>query len=173
MVRTSTAVLLTAIMTLGGAVLVGCGGNMQLGETNGFDFSAYAGNWTGTWQSLDRSRQGAATVVVTLNQIAGTFTVDLDLEGEVFPGTDPAPVSFQGTYSDDGGAASAEDTSLGDLQLTVGSGGNIAGNFSRVPHAAVRRIDFGGRIMNGQLLIQFTAILADGGLAYGNVTLRK
>ena len=154
--------------------VLGCGSSITLGtDEDDFDATIYVGNWTGPWQSLLAGRQGTAVLLFRADQVAKTFEVTFDMDGEVLDGLDPPQVVFEGTYTTAGGAADVPGTAFGDVTMTIGRNGAFSGAFENVPHPDIDRINFTGSASANSITINFTVLLNGGGFVNGTMTLTR
>lgn len=158
---------LTLSLALG---LLGCnkGGG---GGSVAFDPAAFLGTWSGTWNNTTFSSSGAVTVVVT--ETAGTLTVNVDMDGGVFGGADPAAENFTATFSGTTATLTPQTSAVyGDVTATMNGNGqftirgqDIAGSVDRF----VLTGTWGATEIDGSVTITFDSAAT----AAGTATLTK
>lgn len=151
-------------------VLAGCGG---AGFLLPFDPAPLVGNYTGNWQNQTFSTTGGATMSLSTNSGAQTATMVLDLNGSVFGGADPAAVTMNGTYNDNGMTVTGTTTVFGQMTFSVNGAGVVSGSAPNVPGSTVDSMSFFGTISNSGANITYTLAMAGGGNATGTLTLTK
>jgi hypothetical protein len=118
----------------------GCGGATQpmVGgpSTDPLTVMAAAGNWTGNWNNVTYGSTGSSTASVTVDSANNKATFVLDLNGNVFGGTDPAAETFTGTYDDNSFTFSGPSNVFGLLTLTIKKDGTVTGS-ATPPRGAV------------------------------------
>jgi hypothetical protein len=113
-------------------------------------------------------------MVVTVDTIAQTSQVTLDLNGTVLGIGDPPPQTLNGTYTDSGTTITQSSLALGTFTVTVDAHGSITGsatNLVVVPQ--INRVDFAGTINATQVLVNYTITFTGGDTAVGTLTLNK
>jgi hypothetical protein len=133
-----------------------------------------AGNWTGTWRNTTFNTSGPVTLGVTVNTVAETFQMVLDIGGGVFGAGDPPSETFTGSYSEATGASlTRTSTLLGTVTATVTPAGVLTGTCTNIPNAGINRIDFTGTVTASTIAINYTVTFTGGGTAVGTMTLTK
>lgn len=142
--------------------------------TSGDLASQIAGSWGGGWLNNTFSSSGTATLAITTNTTAHTFSATLHLTGNVFGGSAPPDQTFSGSYSTSTGVSYSGHSSLfGDITFTVTPAGVINGVATNVPSANVSKVTFSGTASAHAITIDYTVNLKAGGTASGVVTLTK
>lgn len=89
-----------------------------------FDPTAFLGTWSGTWTNTTFSSTGAVSLVVAENGGVVTFTLDMD--GNVFGGSDPAAEDFTASFSGSTATLDAKTSTVyGDVTGTLNSNGSV------------------------------------------------
>lgn len=133
-----------------------------------------AGTWTGGWVNTTFGSNGSATMTISADTIAQTFSASLDLNGNVFGLGDPPAQSFSGPYTPAGGATiNATSDLFGTLSVTVSSTGQISGTATPAPGGAITKIDLTGTAAPGGITVNYTITFVGGSKAVGALTLTK
>ena len=132
-----------------------------------------AGNWAGTWKNNTFSTQGTETLAVTVDTVAQTMNVTLDLNGGVFAGSDPAPETLSTTYTLTGATFTKTSPVFGNISLTITPAGTLTGNATSVPGGTISRVDFTGTITPTLITVNYTITFTTTATATGTATFTK
>lgn len=134
-----------------------------------------AGDWSGTWDNASFDTQGPATMTVSVDTAAHTFSVLLTFGGNVFGGSPPPPQTFNGSYTPGGSGTFTQDSPFfGHVTLTIGADGSVTGSMTNLSDPGISRVDFTGAISSTQVNIDYTiSFSAGGGSAVGTVSMTK
>jgi hypothetical protein len=139
-----------------------------------FDPTDFEGMWRGTWFNNTFGSTDSAFLAITIDQGASTLEAVLDLDGNVFGGTDPDPVTLTGTYDNNGFSAVGTSPTYGDMFLSGDANGNISGRMPNVPNPGIDSTTLSGTYTETKIdltyLVYFTA---GGGTADGVINLIK
>ena len=111
---------------------------------------SYAGTWIGSWTNTTFGSSGPASLVITVNEQAGTMQFTLDLGGNVFDGGDPPASVFSGTATNGAFSVSGNSATFGNVTLT-GNGAAFTGQGLNVPGGVVSRVTFTGTVSTTQI----------------------
>ena len=147
------------------------GGGGGGGGSTTFEASTYLGTWTGTWTNTTFSSTGALSVTVT--QSGSEFTLQFDMDGNVFGGSNPALETFTANVS----AANASLVSLtsstyGTLTGSLAANGTLTASGSSIP-GSVDTFTLTGTWTATQITANVTIAFDGGGSAAANATLTK
>lgn len=185
------AVIVLAKATSGQGILLGAGAEVDdaTKDPSGFEMSAVppsstgptaagdltsqlAGNWTGSWHNTTFDTSGPASLAMTVNSSAKTYSATITLGGNVFGGSAPPPQTFAGSYSSTTGVTySGSSPVFGDIAFTISPTGAINGSLTNVPSPNVSGVTFSGAVTPTTMTVNYTATLKAGGTASGVLTL--
>ena len=131
------------------------------------------GAWTGTWKNTTFSTQGAETMNVTVDTVAQTMNIVLDLNGSVFGGSDPAAETFSTTYTLTGATFTKTSPVFGNITLTITPAGTLTGSATNVPGVGISRVDFSGTITPALITVNYTITFTSSATATGTATFAK
>jgi hypothetical protein len=132
-----------------------------------------AGTFTGTWRNDTFGSSGGATLTITVDTVAQTFSGTFDMSGSVFGRGDPAPATFSGPYSTTSGVqVTATSSFYGNVTGAMTSNGSITGSMSN-PSPTISRVDYSGTATASAINITYTVRFTDGSTATGTVKLTK
>lgn len=115
-----------------------------------------AGAWSGEWVDEVAGLDGTATMTVTVNPGPRTFTLVLDLNGPVFNAFDPAPQTFNGTYTEAGGTIGFQVIPrFGVPSITISPVGVITGSMAPLPEMG--SVQMTGTVTSSTLVLTYTA----------------
>ncbi len=152
-------------------ILVGLIITAQAQVLNILDF---VGVWEGQWVNTTFQSQGAAQMKITADATQNTFQIVSDLDGNVLGGTDPDPITLNGTYTDTEFNITTTTTTFGDLTVTIGNQGNFNGSTVNLPNPNIERVDYNGVASPETITINYTVTFSaniGGGTAEGVMTL--
>ena len=132
-----------------------------------------AGNWTGSWRNTTFGSTGTITMSVTTDTVQQTMQIRLDVNGNVFGGSDPPAETFNGPYTTTGATLTRTSAVYGNVTVTVTPTGQISGNATSVPVGTISRLDFTGTATTTTITINYTVTFVGGGTAVGTATLTK
>ena len=132
-----------------------------------------AGNWTGSWRNTTFGSTGTITMSVTTDTVQQTMQIRLDVNGNVFGGSDPPAETFNGPYTTTGATLTRTSTVYGDVTVTVTPTGQITGSAVNVPVGTISRLDFTGTATATTITINYTVTFVGGAKAIGTATLTK
>lgn len=156
----------TQSVTLSGATTA------NIGMTPSFAAKS-AGTWSGTWKNTTFGSTGTITMTITIDSVAQTEHVVLDVNGNVFGSSDPPAETFDGSYSSSGVAVSGKSNVFGTGSINITPAGQITGSSTQIPNPAIAKFDFTGTATTAQINITYTVTFTAGGTATGTATLTK
>jgi Carboxypeptidase regulatory-like domain len=156
----------TQTVTLSGATTT----NVGLTPSNA---AKEAGTWAGTWRNTSFGTTGTIAMVVTVDTVAQTMQIVLDVNGNVFGGADPPAETFNGPYTTTGATLTRPSSVFGNVTVTVTPTGQITGSATNVPVSTISRLDFTGTATATTITINYTVTFVGGGTAVGVATLTK
>jgi hypothetical protein len=98
-----------------------------------FNPSDFAGTYSGTWFNNTFQSTGAASLIVNINQANMTIELILDLDGNVFGGTDPETATMNGGYDNNGFNATGNSPTYGPMFFDGNDEGEMNGRLPDVP----------------------------------------
>jgi hypothetical protein len=139
-----------------------------------FDPTDFEGFWRGTWFNNTFMSTDSAFLSVTIDQGASALEAVLDLDGNVFGGNDPDPVTLFGTYDNNGFSAMGNSSTYGDIFLSGDAAGNITGRMPNVPNPAIDSTTLSGTYTETNIdLTYIVYFTGGGGTADGIINLVK
>ena len=102
-----------------------------------FDPSQLAGNWRGTWYNITFASTDSAFLDVSYDGNASSITMVLDLNGNVFGGSDPAPVTLTGTYDQYSFNLTGSGAPYGNIVLTGSGAGLVYADLPNVQNSSI------------------------------------
>lgn len=135
--------------------------------------SALAGAWVGQWNNVTFGSTGAARATVTVDAQAQTFVVVLDLDGNVFGGSNPPPDTFYGTYTSESGTFGGVSPTLGTVSMTITKNGVVSGSFTNIPNAGLKDEKLTGALTPQTYTVNFTITFTDNSTATGVTNMTK
>lgn len=137
------------------------------------DPGALAGNWVGQWNNATFNSTGAARATVTVDTNARTFVVVLDLDGNVFGGSNPPADTFNGSYTNAGGTFGGVSPTLGNVNYTISPTGVMTAAYTNVPTAGISREDQTGTLTPQTVVMNFTITFTNNSTARGVTNMTK
>lgn len=102
------------------------------GGATTLDANTYLGTWAGTWTNTTFSSTGAVSVDVS--QTGDTFTLQFDMDGNVFGGANPALETFTATVSSANASLVSFTSSVyGTLTGTLAANGTLTASGTAIP----------------------------------------
>jgi hypothetical protein len=151
--------------------LFACSGGGGGGGSTTFDAATYVGTWSGTWTNTTFSSTGAVSVVVA--ESGGTYTLQFDMDGNVFGGSNPAAESFSASVtSANATLVSITSSVYGTLNGTLNADGTLTGSGTGIP-GAVDTFTLTGTWSASQIVANVTITFDAGGTANATATLTK
>jgi hypothetical protein len=138
-----------------------------------FDPTDFEGMWRGTWFNNTFGSTDSAFLSVTIDQGMSTLEAVLDLDGNVFGGTDPDPVTLTGTYDNNGFSATGNSPTYGDMSLNGDASGNMTGRMPNVPNPGIDSTTLSGTYTETNIDLTYLVYFAAGGTADGVINLLK
>ncbi|MEQ1871036.1 MAG: carboxypeptidase regulatory-like domain-containing protein [Vicinamibacterales bacterium] len=132
-----------------------------------------AGSWSGSWKNTTFSTTGGMTMQLSVDTIAQTMQLVLDVNGGVFGAGDPPAETFNGAYSDAGTTMTRTSTLLGTVTATITPTGQLTGSATSVPTPGISRVDFSGTVAARSIAISYTVTFTAGGTALGTATMTR
>jgi len=146
-----------------GAIVLG-GGLLLAGHT-----APAATTYVGSWNNITFNSTGAATIILDIK--GDDWSASIDLDGNVFGGTDPEPVTLSGTFSGFGSSAfSVDDHPIyGDISGSISGGVLVSASLTGIPNPAIAEVNVAGCIGNtgtaclgGGIELAYEVLFADG-----------
>ena len=138
-----------------------------------FDPTDFEGMWRGTWFNNTFGSTDSAFLSVTINQGTSTLEAILDLDGNVFGGTDPDPITLTGSYDNNGFSAMGTSSTYGDMFLSGDANGNMTGRMPSVPNPGIDSTTLSGTYNETNIDLAYLVYFAGGGTADGVINLLK
>jgi hypothetical protein len=133
-----------------------------------------AGNWSGTWSNTTFGSSGGVTMQVTVDTLAQTARVVLDVNGSVFGAGDPPAETINGSYAESGNAtATLTSAVLGTISVTVTPAGQVTVVCTGIPNPGISRVNFTGTVAGNAMNLAYVITFAGGTTANGAVGLTK
>lgn len=153
------------------AVPTACSGGGGGGGSTTFNAATYLGTWAGTWTNTTFSSTGALSA--TVSQAGDTFTVQFDMDGNVFGGANPPLESFTATVSAvNASLVSITSAVYGTLTGTLAADGTLNASGTAIP-GGVDTFTLTGTWTATQITANVTITFDGGGSAAANATLAK
>ncbi|MFO1078618.1 MAG: hypothetical protein U1E73_12915 [Planctomycetota bacterium] len=147
------------------------GGNGSGSATVTFNPVLYVGTWSGTWSNTALTTNGTADVTVT--QIGTSYTIDLDLGGDVFGTTDPEPETFTANIGPTRATLVATTSDLlGDLTGSISPAATVRVHGAHI-HGAAATFDLIGGVTPTQFALNVTITNDDDTIETCNAVLFK
>jgi len=144
------------------------------GSSGDFTIADMAGTYDGSWNNFTFGSTGESTATITINQGAKTVSMTIDLDGNVFGGTNPPPETISGPFGTHGFAVSGSSAIFGDMTLRVDTLGRLEGEGLNVPNAGIDRVYFSGTASPDTIAMDYLIIFAGGGgTAEGTLTMTR
>jgi hypothetical protein len=138
-----------------------------------FDPADFEGTWRGTWFNNTFGSTDSAFLSVTIHQGTSTLEAVLDLDGNVFGGTDPDPVTLTGGYDNNGFSATGTSPTYGDMFLSGDANGNMSGRMPNVPNPGIDSTTLSGTYTETNIDLTYIVYFSAGGTADGVINLVK
>ncbi|HLF15265.1 MAG TPA: hypothetical protein VI932_10295, partial [Bacteroidota bacterium] len=145
----------------------------SLALAQGMDPLDFAGEWRGRWENLTFGSKDSASLTVTADTALKTLGAVLDLDGNVFGGSDPAPITLTGTYDDAGFSVSGNQAPYGDLSLSGDTDGTMSGRAPDVPNPGIDSVSLNGTYDQLAISMTYVVYFTFGGTADGILTMEK
>jgi hypothetical protein len=164
--------LVKGLIVLAIGAAVGCGGGGTGILLNPFNPANLIGTWNGQWNNNTFSTTGAARMIGSSGG-GNSVVMNLDLDGPVFGGGDPAAEDITGTATSNTLAVNEHTTLFGDFVLDIDSQGHITGQGLHIVSPDVSAISLNGTAIQGKMTINYSETLVAGGHAQGVLVLNK
>ncbi len=139
-----------------------------------FDPTPLEGFWRGTWYNITFSSTDSAFLDINVDEVNNTLSMTLDLDGNVFGGSDPDPVTMTGNYDENGFSITGNSPTYGDMYFTGDAAGFINGRLPNVPNPAIDSTTMNGTYtINNIVLYYLVYFTGGGGTANGIISLEK
>ncbi len=151
------------------ALLFQCTASAQV-----FDPAAFEGNWSGVWHNLTFSSEDSAFLYVTIDTTQMTVVAVLDLNGNVFGGTDPDSVVMTGSYTSNGFTSAGTGDPYGPISISGNASGMLTGLCPNVPNPGIDSVRFSGSYDDMDIVTSYIVYFAGGsGTANGTLIMHK
>lgn len=144
--------------------------NSVFAQFNPDDFEGF---WRGTWFNNTFGSTDSSFLSATFDRGSGTLEAILDLEGNVFGGSDPDPVTLTGTYSSNGFSATGNSPTYGDMILSGDGSGNMMGRMPNVPNPGIDSTTLSGTFNSMNIDLTYIVYFTGGGTADGVINMVK
>ncbi len=124
------------------------------------------GFYRGTWHNNTFGTSDSAFMTINADGGSSMLEIILDLNGNVFGGSDPAPVTMTGPYDANGFSVSGNSPTYGDLFITGYSDGTITGRLPNVPNPNIDSTTLAGTFNADTVAL--TYLIYNGGSVYAN-----
>ncbi len=139
-----------------------------------FDASLLEGSWRGIWLNQTFSTTDSAFLNVNVDETTNSLTLILDLDGNVFGGSDPDPATMTGSYDSNGFIATGNSPTYGDMIFSGDAAGNINGRLPAVPNPSIDSTTLIGIYTTSFISLSYTVYFTGGsGTAVGIINLNK
>ena len=139
-----------------------------------FDPTEFEGMWRGTWYNNTFGSTDSAFLSITIDQGMSTLEAVLDLDGNVFGGSDPDPVTLTGSYNSNGFSAMGNSPTYGDMFLSGDDNGNMSGRMPNVPNPGIDSTTLSGTYNETNMDLAYIVYFVGGsGTADGVINLVK
>ncbi|MBT8386798.1 MAG: T9SS type A sorting domain-containing protein [Ignavibacteria bacterium] len=138
-----------------------------------FNPDDFEGMWRGTWFNNTFQSTDSAFLSVTFDQGANTLEAILDLDGGVFGGSDPDPITLTGTYGSSGFNAMGTSSTYGTMFLSGDGAGNMTGRMPNVPNPGIDSTTLSGTFNATNVDLAYIVYFTGGGTADGVINLVK
>jgi hypothetical protein len=147
------------------------GGGGGGGGSTQFNAQTYVGTWTGTWTNTTFSSTGA--VAITVAESGGTYTLQFDMDGNVFGGSNPAPETLSATITPQNASLVGFTSNVyGNLTGTLAANGALNASGTAIP-GQVDTFTLTGNWTATNITANVTITFDGGGTANGTATLVK
>lgn len=134
----------------------------------------FVGDWQGRWENLTFGSKDSASLTVTADTMLGTLEAVLDLDGPVFGGSDPAPITLTGTYDAAGFSVSGSQAPYGDLSISGDTSGVMSGRAVNLPNPGIDSVTLLGNYTEDVINLTYIVYFAfGGGTANGILSMEK
>ncbi len=134
----------------------------------------FTGDWQGRWENLTFGSKDSASLTVTADTLLGTLEAVLDLDGPVFGGSDPAPITLTGTYDAAGFSVSGSQAPYGDLTLAGDTNNVMGGRAVNLPNPGIDSVTLLGKYTEDIINLTYIVYFAfGGGTANGVLSMEK
>ncbi len=139
-----------------------------------FDPSPLEGFWRGTWYNITFSSTDSAFLDIGVDEANNTLSMTLDLDGNVFGGSDPDPVTMTGNFDENGFSITGNSPTYGPMYFSGDAAGFINGRLPDVPNPAIDSTTMNGTYtINNIVLYYLVYFTGGGGTANGIISLEK
>ena len=132
-----------------------------------------AGVWTGSWYNTTFGSSGAAKLTLSYTPATETLQATVDLDGNVFGGSNPPPATFTAALGGSGFVFTGSAASYGQVSTTIDTHGIITGTLTAVPTGGISSVDLRGSVVSGVMGVQYTIHFTPSGTAAGFIVLNK
>jgi hypothetical protein len=129
-------------------------------------FKPPEGFWRGTWFNNTFGTTDSAFMTSSVDESSNTLEIILDLDGNVFGGSDPDPVTMTGPYDENGFSVSGNSPTYGDIFITGSSDGTITGRLPNVPNPNIDSTTLAGTFNADTVAL--TYLIYFGGSVFAN-----
>lgn len=131
------------------------------------------GNWTGAWYNTTFGSTGAANATVSYVPASHTMQVMIDVDGNVFGGSNPPAESMSASLDGSGFTFASTSATFGQINVVVGLDGTINGTLSAIPAPGIDSLDVTGGYSKGIAMLLYTVNFTGSGTASGVIWLSK
>ncbi len=128
-----------------------------------FDPTEFEGMWRGMWFNNTFGSTDSAFLSITIDQGTSTLEAVLDLDGNVFGGSDPDPVTLMGSYNSSGFSAMGNSPTYGDMFLSGDDSGNMTGRMPNIPNPGIDSTTLAGTYNETNIDLTYIVYFAGGG----------
>ena len=128
-----------------------------------FNAGDFEGSWRGTWFNNTFGSTDSAFLSVSIDQGASTLEAVLDLDGNVFGGSDPDPVTLTGMYDNNGFSATGTSSTYGDIFLSGDANNNMNGRMPDVPNPGIDSTTLAGMYNETNIDLAYIVYFVGGG----------
>lgn len=131
----------------------------------------FQGSYTGSWNNNTLGTTGGSFLSMGVISSTQTVLIQLTLTGNVFGGSAPAPLLFNGTYDSTGFSATGISSFFGPMTMTVSPAGTWIMTANSVPNSPVSTFSITGTARTEGFSGIYTIGFLAGGGATGTITM--
>lgn len=135
-----------------------------------FNPSNIEGYFRGTWFNNTFGSHDSAFVTIIVEETTMSLSLTLDLDGNVFGGSNPPPATMTGSYDQNGFNVSGTSPVYGDMYFTGMADGTTTGRLPNVPNPSIDSTTLQGKI--GPDTITLNYYIYSGGFQFANGIIR-
>ena len=134
-------------------------------------FKPPEGFWRGTWFNNTFATTDSAFMTSNVDESSSTLEIILDLNGNVFGGSDPDPVTMTGPYDANGFNVSGNSPTYGDIFISGFSDGTITGRLPNVPNPNIDSTTLAGTFNSDTVALTYLIYFGSSVFANGVINM--